>query len=422
MSARSRTVAAALHFAALSLGASPAFAAWATVDYGNDGADPTMTLYTPTTPDASPGVIVALHFCGGTAANAQGWFQTLANQYGFLIIAPDVGPADCWNANPQRAGEPAAIVQMVDYVLDNHDADPSRIFVAGSSSGGCMTEALLAAYPDVFAAGAALAGVPAGQWTGGNTCNGSCNTEAPSKTAEQWGDLVRAEAPQGFDGPWPRFQLFHGTTDGILYPSMIDAQVAQWTNVHGLTEDDASSVEDSPISGWTRKSYKDDSDVVLFEVITGVATGTYEEHDLTPLGLFPDVVRFFGLDMDPPAEPGGDGEGGAEGEGGAGGADEGIGGASQGGASAGGEDSGGTTSDAGAPSTSGGSSSSGGSSGAPSGTGGDSPDPSRPKTPDVGCGCRVTGAGSGTLGSLTALAAGLGMLLRRRQRAAAKRD
>jgi poly(hydroxyalkanoate) depolymerase family esterase len=421
MSARSRSVAAALLFAALSLGASPSRATWspATIDYGNGALNPTMLLYTPATPDPSPGVIVALHYCGGTAENVKSWFQAAAELYGFLIIAPDVGPGDCWNANPQRAGEPAAIVQMVDYVIDEHNVDPSRVFVAGSSSGGCMTEALLAAYPDVFAAGAALAGVPAGQWTGGNSCNGSCNTVAPTRTAEEWGDLVRAEAPEGFSGPWPRFQLFHGTTDGILLPSMIDAQVAQWTNVHALTEADATSVENEPISGWTRKSYTDDSDVVLFEVITGVATGTYEEHDLTPLGFFPDVVRFFGLHMDPPVEPGGAGGAGGEGEGGAGGADEASGGSPDGGTSAGGDDSGGTTSTAGAPSTSGGSSSNGGE---PSGTGGDSTAPNGVKTPDVGCGCQVAGAGSGTLGGLATLAAGLGMLLRRRQRVGAKRD
>ncbi len=189
MSAQSRYVAAALHFAALSLGASPAFAAWTSVDYGNDGADPTMTLYTPTTPDASPGVIVALHACEGTAASAQGWFTNLANQYGFLIIAPRRGPGELLER--QSSARRRTRSHRADGGLRARQPQrrPRRIFVAGSSSGGCMTEALLAAYPEVFAAGAALAGVPAGQWTGGNTCNGSCNTEAPTKTAEQWGDL-----------------------------------------------------------------------------------------------------------------------------------------------------------------------------------------------------------------------------------------
>ncbi len=36
----------------------------------------------------------------------------------------------------------------------------------------------------------------------------------------------------------------------------------------------------------------------MFEVITE-CTGAYEEHDLSGLGFFPDVVQFFGLDMDP---------------------------------------------------------------------------------------------------------------------------
>ena len=79
---------------------------------------------------------------------------------------------------------------MVEHVILNNSVDETRVFAAGASSGGCMSEALLAAYPDVFAGGAALAGVPAGAWTGGNSC-GICNQAAPNRTAQQWGDEVR---------------------------------------------------------------------------------------------------------------------------------------------------------------------------------------------------------------------------------------
>jgi acetylxylan esterase len=433
MPARSRYAAAILHLATLSLGASPAFAAWADVDYGNGAANPKMTLYTPTSPDASPGVIVSLHYCTGTAQNAQGWFQQLADQHGFLVIAPDVGPGNCWNADPKRAGEPAAIVEMVNHVIENNSADPARIFAAGASSGGCMSEALIAAYPDVFAGAAALAGVPAGAWTGGNDCN-ICNQAAPNRTAMQWGDEVRGAGPQGFAGPWPRFLLIHGTNDPILQGStMIPAQTAQWTNVLGLTDADATSENNQPISGWTRKSYKDDSGIVVFEVSTGTAT-SQNQHDLTDKpAFFTDVVRFFGLDMDPPVGSGGTGGGtggGGAGTGGLAGGGSANGGGSAGGtagASSGGGGTGGATSSGGTATTSGGASSSGGagtagaSGGAPAGAGGASTTPGG-ETTDNGCGCRVAGAGSGALGGLAMLAAGLGLLLRRKQRTGAKRD
>ena len=38
----------------------------------------------------------------------------------------------------------------------------SRVFAAGMSSGGCMTNTLVAVYPDVFAGGSAMPGFPAG--------------------------------------------------------------------------------------------------------------------------------------------------------------------------------------------------------------------------------------------------------------------
>ena len=73
-----------------------------------------------------------------------------------------------------------------------NNADPKKVFAAGPSSGACMTQALLASYPDVFAGGSSLAGVPAGAWTGG----GAYGWSAPaSTTAQQWGDKVRNAYP-----------------------------------------------------------------------------------------------------------------------------------------------------------------------------------------------------------------------------------
>ena len=51
---------------------------------------------------------------------------------------------------------------MVKYVESHYGGDPNRVYATGHSSGGMMTNVLLGAYPDVFKAGAAFAGVPFG--------------------------------------------------------------------------------------------------------------------------------------------------------------------------------------------------------------------------------------------------------------------
>ena len=69
------------------------------------------------------------------------------------------------------------------------------------SSGAAMTNVMLATYPDVFAAGAPLAGVP---YKCATTVGSSlmCNSGTITKTPAQWGDLVRGAYAWG--GAYPR--------------------------------------------------------------------------------------------------------------------------------------------------------------------------------------------------------------------------
>lgn len=296
-------------FASALLAVSPSLAAsWQNgVNYGGSGG-PGMDLYVPDKVDASPGVIVVLHYCGGNSGATHGWLQSLSDMHGFIVVAPNVGGGkNCWNATPTRGGELASIVQMVEYVIKEKGADPKRVFAAGASSGACMTNALAAAYPEVFAGGSVLAGVPAGQWMGGNTC-GVCSQNPPNKSGAEWGDVVRKASPD-FTGTRPKMQLWHGTGDTTLnYPNLAE-EVDQWTNVHGVSEADATKESNKPSQGWDRTSYQDGSGGVVVEV----NIGNGKPHDLTGVGLWPDVVRFFGLDMDAPASGGSGGAGGTGG-------------------------------------------------------------------------------------------------------------
>lgn len=144
---------------------------------------------------------------------------------------------------------------MVAYAITRYGADASRVFATGHSSGGMMTNVMLGAYPDVFKAGAAFAGVPFACFAGPNAWNTACATGQITKTPAQWGDLVRNAYP-GYTGARPKMQLWHGTNDDTLSFNNFAEAIKQWTNVAGVSQT-ATSTENNPFgqSGWVRTRY-----------------------------------------------------------------------------------------------------------------------------------------------------------------------
>ena len=92
-------------------------------------------------------------------------------------------------------------------------SDPSRVFIAGLSAGGAMAAALLAAYPDVFAAGAVVAGLPVGAASSTTEALRRMAEAGPARSPAAWAELVRRAAPIGYPGPWPRLSIWHGEDD-----------------------------------------------------------------------------------------------------------------------------------------------------------------------------------------------------------------
>ncbi len=131
-----------------------------------------MHVYVPDARPATPAIVVAMHGCHGTGPDfyASTEFASLANRYGFILIFPtaqqQVGDARCfdtWSDAAKRRGggsDPVSIVSMVSHIQRRYGGDPDRVFVTGSSSGGMMTNEMLALYPDVFKAGSAFMGAP----------------------------------------------------------------------------------------------------------------------------------------------------------------------------------------------------------------------------------------------------------------------
>ncbi|KAK4101185.1 carbohydrate-binding module family 1 protein [Parathielavia hyrcaniae] len=257
------------------LGLLPALASAATLTqittpFGPNPRNVSFHIYVPDTLPANPAVLVNPHWCHGTAQAAfQGsQWATLASRHGFIVIYPGSPNAadQCWDVSSQETlthdggGDSLGIVSMVRWTLDQYHADGTRVFVTGVSSGGMMTQVLLGSYPDVFAAGAAFAGVPFGCYAPADNAgaygywNGDCATGKVTHSAEQWGDLVRAAYP-GYEGWRPRVQLFHGTNDEIVsYVNHVEG-VKMWTDVVGLSETPESVVQDTPLPGWTKSVY-----------------------------------------------------------------------------------------------------------------------------------------------------------------------
>ena len=277
----------------------------------NYGGSTNMNLYVPDSVEESPGVVVALHSCGNPyEGDSRNYVQSSADQYGFIIIQPTNGPADCWTANAGQDGEKPDIVRMVDHVIDNHNADAGRVFAVGASSGACMTLALLATHPDVFAAGSALAAVPYGAWTGGANC-AQCSQQPSMMSEADWGNIVRQNAPADYSGPWPRVQLWHGTDDNTLRYGWLAESEKQWKDVHGVSP--GTSAEAPGV--WERTEYSKDGSTVL-QVNSGPGLGHYLPSELPQS----EIVGFFGLDEAPEPDPTGTGDMGST--------DEGTGGAS----------------------------------------------------------------------------------------------
>jgi acetylxylan esterase len=266
--------------------------------FGENPSGIKMFLYSPDVVASQPAVLVACHWCHGVAQDMYNGsrYCSLADKTGYYVIFPSAVSSDgCWDVASDKAllhngsGDPLGIVSMVRYVIRNFKADSTRVYAVGVSSGAMMVNVLCGAYPDVFAAGAAFAGVPFGCFAGPNSWNADCAAGSILKTPAQWGDLVRAAYP-GYAGRRPKIQLWHGTSDEVLNYRNLGEAVKQWTNVHGIDTVPSSTENNVFNTGWTRRRYQNAKKEIVVETITEQGVS----HNLQVLQ--DEALAFLGLD------------------------------------------------------------------------------------------------------------------------------
>jgi len=269
-------------------------------------------LYTPTTPAAAPAILVAIHMCTGHSTTVHGWFDSYADKQGFYIIAPDAGK-NCFDSSASRDGDKAAIVAMVNYLVMNKGADKTRVFAAGMSSGGCMTNTLLAIYPDVFAGGSAMPGYPAGAWPAGDTQCQLCGS-APSSSQLNMDWAGKATSVFKWSGTYPCSQQWVGGGDEYHFNDWLPAVAKQFQTLAKL----GAGMSATGRSGWARTVYQDSAGNVRLETNLGPSNQKHDLETVSPT-LYGDVITFLGLDKATGAcgmDSSGSGSGGGTGMGG----------------------------------------------------------------------------------------------------------
>ena len=251
------------------------------LDFGSNPGVLRGKTYIPEDLPRNAPLVVVLHGCTQTAAGCEygsGWSR-LADRYNVALLYPEQQRSN--NANlyfnwfvPQHirrdAGEALSIRQMIETLVLRHGIDRGRIFVTGLSAGGAMTSVMLATYPDVFAGGAIIAGLPYG-----------CASSVPEAfdrmrgrgfpTQKNLQALLRSASTH--TGPWPTISIWQGTADHTVVPSNMAAIIGQWRDVHQVGEMPTHS---DLIDGFPHRVWCDVSGRMLIDAysIIGMGHGT----------------------------------------------------------------------------------------------------------------------------------------------------
>jgi len=291
--------------------------------FGSNPGNLAMYAYRPDGLAPNAPLVVALHGCTQTATDYfdnAGW-RRYADLWGFALVLAEQRTANnanrCFNwfepgDTARGSGEALSIRQMVAHAVAAYGLDAARVFVTGLSAGGAMTAVMLAAYPDVFAGGAVMAGLPYRCATSVPTAF-QCMNPGVDRTPAQWGDLVRAAF--AYTGIRPRVEIWHGTADTTVVPANATELRDQWTDALGVSQTPTST---GTLPGGTSLSVYGGGAVRVYQVsgmphATPVDPGTAIDRCGTAGTYYRDTIcaayytgRNWGLDAGgpPPSSPG----------------------------------------------------------------------------------------------------------------------
>jgi poly(hydroxyalkanoate) depolymerase family esterase len=249
----------------------------------------TYRLYIPNhKPNRQRPLLIMLHGCKQNPSDfAVGTrMNTFAEAHGMLVAYPaqtrSANPSACWNwFNPRHQrpgkGEPAIIAGLTEEIINSHDIDRKKVFVAGLSAGGAMAVVMGETYPQLFSAVGVHSGLP---------------YKSASDVVSAFA-AMRGDSPPTNAIPKLRTIVFHGDADGTVAPS----------NGANILSEAAFSPVDSErtTAQYTRRVVKDSRGRPLFEHWLlhggghawsgGNAAGSYT--DSSGPNASAEIIRFF---------------------------------------------------------------------------------------------------------------------------------
>ncbi|KAH8669164.1 PHB depolymerase family esterase [Xylariales sp. PMI_506] len=237
-----------------------------------------MQVYLPEKLATSPAAVFALHGCMATGEQyyAQANYSTWAEEQGFLVVYPtSYNDSNCWDVSSTKSlthdggSQSAGLAEMAAYLIKQYNVDKGKIYITGSSSGCMMTNIMMAVYPNVFQAGSCYSGVAAGCFAGspGNSpfdSNHTCANGDVRKTGAEWAVQVHGMWP-GYNGTYPRMQVWHGTADNLVFYENLLQELAEWSTL--LDVEWTSNATNSPQAKYTKMIYGDGTRLIGYSAV-----------------------------------------------------------------------------------------------------------------------------------------------------------
>lgn len=228
-------------------------------EFGDNPGEISASYFSAASPSDS--LVVLMHGCGQNAeqlAKQSGFYQQ-AKLHHFSLLLPQQhkqnNATTCFNwfskaDQDKDQGETLSIVNMIK--ASKQLTQSNKVYIVGLSAGGALTSSLLIHYPNMFEAGAIIAGVP--YPCADNLIKAiSCMKSGSPLDART---LAKEIHKTGIN--WPELTVITGQQDAIVNPKNSELMAQQWGYLTGDSEK-----QSLPREGVEASIFGDSSELIV---------------------------------------------------------------------------------------------------------------------------------------------------------------
>lgn len=236
-------------------------------NFGENPGELTATYFASNT--TSDNLVVLLHGCvqkGQVVAEKSG-LLTQAKNKAFTLLIPQQNLNNniksCFNwfslkDTKKDQGETLSIKNMIDALKFKVKA--KNIYIIGISAGGALTSSIMLNYPNLFTAGAIVAGVPY-PCADNLTKAISCMRNGPSQSVQELTSYAKVLNKK--TKHWPRLSVWTGNADNVVNPLNTKYLALQWAGIHNII----SSPTKIMMAGYQTTQWANNVQEVMVELV-----------------------------------------------------------------------------------------------------------------------------------------------------------